>query len=136
MSRCPAQLTLIGMSMLADLIARDGNRCVWCGRELWISDLTAEHMLPRSRRGHTTLDNLAVACRRCNRARGTQPVCSYVRARQDAGDRPDVEALLGALHRLSRSPRRLHAEYGQRQRQLLLAMLDGDLSGAPVAPAA
>lgn len=119
------------MGLLTDLIARDGSRCVWCGRELWPSDLTAEHLLPRSRRGHATADNLAVACRRCNRARGTQAVSTYVRAQQDAGAQPHVDTLLSALDRLSRSPRRAHAQYGARQRELLLRMLAGDAQRRP-----
>ena len=123
MPRASAGAKVEHVSTLTELIARDGSRCVWCGRELWPSDLTAEHLLPRSRRGHATADNLAVACRRCNRARGTQAVSTYVRAQQEAGAHPHVDTLLSALDRLSHSPRRAHAEYGARQRQLLLRML-------------
>jgi hypothetical protein len=36
---------------LEHLISRDGEVCVWCGRELWRRDLTAEHLLPRARSG-------------------------------------------------------------------------------------
>lgn len=109
--------------MLSELITRDGSRCVWCERELWAADLTAEHLLPRSRGGHTTAENLAVACRRCNRARGSQAVSTYVRLKRDVGAAPDLETLLAALDRLSRSSRRAHNEYGARQRQLLLRQL-------------
>jgi hypothetical protein len=108
------------MGIVAELIERDGAHCVWCGRDLWPGDLTAEHLLPRSRRGQTTPENLAVACRPCNRARGTQAISAYVRARQQAGEQPRLDTLLGALDRLARSARRAHAEYGQRQRALLL----------------
>lgn len=119
-------------TLLGRLIARDGSRCVWCGRELWRSDLTAEHLLPRSRRGHGTLDNLAVACRRCNRARGTQAVATYVRSRREAGDDLDVATLLTALERLGRSTRRVHADYGARQRELVLRLAEFDgARGAP-----
>ncbi len=107
------------MSLLGELVARDGPGCVWCGRELWESDLTAEHLLPRSRGGHATLENLAVACRRCNRARGTRSVSGYVRAQLQAGAAPRVPALLAALSRLSSSQRRVHAAYGARQLALL-----------------
>src|SRR5438270_11680236 len=103
------------MSVLTELIERDGGACVWCGRELWRCDLTAEHLLPRSRRGHGTLENLAVACRRCNRSRGTQSVSAYVRGLRDAGGTPPTDTLLAALRRLAASPRRAHAAYGARQ---------------------
>lgn len=41
------------------LIGRDGGICVWCGREPWSADVTAEHLLPRSRRGRTMPENLS-----------------------------------------------------------------------------
>jgi hypothetical protein len=122
---CELRLPLDGMGIVAELIERDGAQCVWCGRDLWPADLTAEHLLPRSRRGHTTPENLAVACRRCNRARGTQAVSAYVKAQREAGAQPRVDTLLGALDRLARSARRAHAEYGERQRALLLRHLGG-----------
>jgi HNH endonuclease len=118
------------MGLLGDLIARDDPACVWCGRELWRSDLTAEHLLPRSRGGHGTLENLTVACRRCNRARGTRSVTAYVRARRQAGAAPRIDTLLGALARLAASPRRPHAAYGARQLALLRDLAADDQSSA------
>ena len=51
------------MAPIELLLARDGGGCVWCGRELWRSDLTVEHLCPRSRRGSSLAENLLVACR-------------------------------------------------------------------------
>jgi 5-methylcytosine-specific restriction endonuclease McrA len=102
-----------------NLIDRDGGTCVWCGREPWPADLTAEHLLPRSRRGQTLPENLAVACRSCNRRRRTKPVVAYVRAQIDAGHRPRMDLLESALARLSQSASPVHAEYAQRQLALL-----------------
>jgi hypothetical protein len=104
---------------LDGLIERDDGICVWCGREPWRADLTAEHLLPRARRGHGIAENLAVACRRCNRRRRTRSVAAYVRAQIDAGEVPRVDLLRDALQRLSRSPSRRHAEYARRELQLL-----------------
>jgi 5-methylcytosine-specific restriction endonuclease McrA len=105
--------------VLVEAIERDGPACVWCGRELWRADLTAEHLLPRSRGGHATLENLVVACRRCNRARGPRPVTAYVRAQRDAGAAPRTATLIEALTRLAASDRRAHATYGARELALL-----------------
>ncbi|MBV9604193.1 MAG: HNH endonuclease [Solirubrobacterales bacterium] len=102
------------------LITRDGGTCVWCGGAPWPADLTAEHLLPRSRRGRTVPENLAVACRACNKRRRTKPVVAYVRAQRQDGYEPRVDLLQGALARLSRSVSPAHAEYAQRQ----LALLD------------
>jgi len=101
------------------LIGRDGRICVWCGREPWPADLTAEHLLPRSRRGRTVPENLAVACRTCNRRRRTKPAVAYVRSQREGGYDPRVDLLEGALERLSRSASPAHAEYARRQLALL-----------------
>lgn len=112
---------MIGMT-LDSLIARDGGRCVWCGRELWRRDLTAEHLLPRARRGRGLPENLAVACRRCNKRRRAKPVAAYVRAQIDQGQVPRLDLLADALRRLSGSPSRQHAEYARQQLDLLARM--------------
>ena len=70
-----------------NLITRDGRTCVWSGREPWSADLTAEHLLPRSRRGRTTGDTLAVAVG-LRQAHRTKPVVAYVRARARMGTSP------------------------------------------------
>ena len=101
------------------LIGRDGGICVWCGREPWRADLTAEHLLPRSRRGRAVPENLAVACRRCNKRRRTKPVAAYVRSQREYGYEPRVDLLEAALERLSRSESTAHAAYAQRQLALL-----------------
>ncbi len=56
---------------VAVLIARDGPRCCWCGRETGTRrhPATVEHLLPRSRGGTDNTDNLAVACYPCNNQR-------------------------------------------------------------------
>jgi 5-methylcytosine-specific restriction endonuclease McrA len=102
------------------LIDRDGATCVWCGRAPWPPDLTAEHLLPRSRRGRTVPENLAVACRACNKRRRTKPVVAYVRSQRQDGLEPRVDLLQEALERLSRSASPAHADYARRQ----LALLD------------
>jgi 5-methylcytosine-specific restriction endonuclease McrA len=104
---------------LEHLIDRDGGVCVWCGREPWPRDLTAEHLLPRARRGHALAENLAPACRACNKRRRTKSIVAYVRALLDAGERPRIDLLTAALHRLSQSRSERHAQYARRQLELL-----------------
>jgi 5-methylcytosine-specific restriction endonuclease McrA len=104
---------------LENLISRDGEVCVWCGRELWRRDLTAEHLLPRARSGRGVPENLAVACRRCNKRRRTKSIAAYVRALSDTGERPRLDRLTAALERLSRSSSRAHVQYAERQLALL-----------------
>ena len=56
-----------------------------------------------------------LACRRCNRDRGSRPVDAYVRERLDAALRPRFDMLRAALDRLAESPRREERDYGTRQ---------------------
>lgn len=46
-----------------NIMKRDGFRCVYCGS---ISDLTIDHVIPKSRGGKTTWENLVTACSSCN----------------------------------------------------------------------
>jgi 5-methylcytosine-specific restriction endonuclease McrA len=97
------------------LIARDGPACVWCGRELWRRDLTLEHVVPRSRGGHMVSENALVACRSCNRRRGSKPVDAYVRELLREGAGVDVAAVRRSLQRLVGSSRRAHRDVAERQ---------------------
>lgn len=46
---------------------RDGHKCQYCGST---RRLTIDHVLPRSRGGGNTWDNLVVACSSCNTKKG------------------------------------------------------------------
>jgi len=48
------------------VLRRDGHRCAYCGR----SAGTVDHVLPRSRGGRDTWENLVACCLRCNGAKG------------------------------------------------------------------
>lgn len=47
-----------------EVFARDGWRCVYCGKEA--KDLTLDHVLPRHRGGPHSWENLVSACKSCN----------------------------------------------------------------------
>jgi hypothetical protein len=115
-----------------ELIERDGATCVWCGRDLWRQDLTLEHVVPRSRGGHLTTENALVACRRCNRRRGSRPVDPCVQDLLREGAYVDLAALRSALGRLSRSDRRVHREVATRQLPRLGLLRDDRPGGVPL----
>ena len=48
---------------------RDGYRCVTCGD--W-HDLSADHIVPESKGGPTTFENLQTMCRSCNSRKGAR----------------------------------------------------------------
>lgn len=47
------------------VFARDSGKCVYCG----IAATSIDHVVPRSRGGPHTWDNVVAACRRCNHAK-------------------------------------------------------------------
>lgn len=54
------------------LFGRDRNICLYCGSEHLDCDLTRDHILPVSRKGHDTWDNVVTACKRCNHFKGNR----------------------------------------------------------------
>jgi 5-methylcytosine-specific restriction endonuclease McrA len=53
-----------------NLFARDGNRCQYCGKHFPTSELSLDHVVPRSRGGDTTWENVVCACVACNVRKG------------------------------------------------------------------
>ena len=54
---------------------RDGSYCCYCGLFLSPLDRTIEHyFVPKSLGGSDRNDNLKIACKPCNQARGNNPV--------------------------------------------------------------
>jgi 5-methylcytosine-specific restriction endonuclease McrA len=53
-----------------NIFLRDGNHCQYCGRKFPSSELSLDHVLPRSRGGQTTWENVACACVACNVRKG------------------------------------------------------------------
>jgi len=49
------------------VFARDGWRCQYCGTR---SNLTVDHVVPRSKGGHSTWENIVASCAPCNRRKG------------------------------------------------------------------
>jgi 5-methylcytosine-specific restriction endonuclease McrA len=50
------------------VLRRDGQRCAYCGG----SATTIDHVLPRSRGGQDTWENLVACCVRCNNRKGNR----------------------------------------------------------------
>jgi 5-methylcytosine-specific restriction endonuclease McrA len=50
-----------------NILLRDDLRCQFCAMILSTKECTLDHILPRSRGGKSTWENLVVACRGCNK---------------------------------------------------------------------
>jgi 5-methylcytosine-specific restriction endonuclease McrA len=53
-----------------NVFARDGNLCQYCGRHFPTSELSLDHVVPRSRGGTTSWENIVCACVACNVRKG------------------------------------------------------------------
>jgi len=55
-----------------NILLRDRNQCQYCGVVLPSGELTLDHVVPRSRGGNSTWENLVACCHSCNRRKGNQ----------------------------------------------------------------
>jgi 5-methylcytosine-specific restriction endonuclease McrA len=53
-----------------NILLRDRNMCQFCGETLPASELTLDHVVPRSRGGHSSWENLVACCYDCNNRKG------------------------------------------------------------------
>lgn len=77
--RVPKVIRLLGYDRLPrtevkfnrrNLFARDENRCQYCGRRFPTSELSLDHVVPRSQGGRATWENIVCACATCNARKG------------------------------------------------------------------
>ncbi|MCB9996438.1 MAG: HNH endonuclease [Rhodospirillales bacterium] len=53
-----------------NVFLRDGFDCMYCQGNFKANDLTFDHVIPRSRGGRTSWDNIVAACQGCNTRKG------------------------------------------------------------------
>ena len=53
-----------------NIYARDGNHCQYCGRRFPTSELSLDHVTPRSQGGRSSWENIVCACLNCNIKKG------------------------------------------------------------------
>jgi len=55
-----------------NILMRDRYTCQYCQKVLNTSELTLDHVIPRSRGGETTWENLVACCHACNNKKGNR----------------------------------------------------------------
>jgi len=53
-----------------NIYARDRNTCQYCGQHFSRAELNIDHVVPRSRGGLSTWENVVCSCHMCNRRKG------------------------------------------------------------------
>jgi len=53
-----------------NIFARDNNQCQYCGKKFPTSELSLDHVMPRSQGGQSTWENIVCACVACNVRKG------------------------------------------------------------------
>jgi 5-methylcytosine-specific restriction endonuclease McrA len=84
-----------------NLFLRDSFACQYCGSG---SDLTFDHIIPRSRGGRTTWENIVTACAPCNLRKGG-------RTPREAGMHPGKHAKRPTMYELQDLGRRFPPHY-------------------------
>jgi 5-methylcytosine-specific restriction endonuclease McrA len=77
--RVPSVIRLLGFRKIPyqsralsrkNVLLRDHYTCQFCARVMPAHELTLDHVIPRSRGGHSDWDNLVACCHRCNNLKG------------------------------------------------------------------
>ena len=55
-----------------NVIWRDKNICQYCAKRFSYSELTMDHIIPKSRGGDKSWTNIVASCRKCNSAKGNK----------------------------------------------------------------
>lgn len=55
-----------------NIYVRDNHQCQYCGKVPKKEELTIDHVIPRSKGGKTTWENVVLACIRCNMKKGSK----------------------------------------------------------------
>jgi 5-methylcytosine-specific restriction endonuclease McrA len=55
-----------------NIYARDRHRCQYCAVKCTIAELTYDHVVPRSKGGRTSWENIVSACYACNRRKANR----------------------------------------------------------------
>ena len=74
-----------------NLFLRDEFACQYCGAS---DDLTFDHIIPRSKGGKTTWENVVAACSNCNLSKGSRSLSSLKLQLTKKPTRPSPEQLL------------------------------------------
>jgi len=85
-----------------NIYGRDNYTCQYCGKKHTMSELTYDHVVPRSQGGRTTWDNIVTACSPCNaRKAGRTPAQAGMKLLKQPRQPVDLPAVVLQLSKTS-----------------------------------
>ncbi len=81
----------------AYLLERENRCCIYCGIHASKAKMEIEHVVPKSKGGTDSLNNLVLSCVACNQAKGNQDIQTYLKGKPSVLRR--VKAHLGINYR-------------------------------------
>ena len=81
----------------AYLLERESYCCIYCGINASQAKMQIEHVIPKSKGGTDSLNNLVLSCEACNQAKGNQDVEAYLKNKPNVLRR--VKAHLGISYK-------------------------------------
>ena len=81
----------------AYLLEREDRCCIYCGVHASKAKMEIEHVVPKSKGGTDSLNNLVLSCVACNQAKGNQDIQTYLKGKPSVLRR--VKAHLGNNYR-------------------------------------
>ena len=81
----------------AYLLERENYCCIYCGIHASKAKMQIEHVIPKSKGGTDSLNNLVLSCETCNQAKGSQDVKSFLKGKPSVLKR--VKEHLGANYK-------------------------------------
>ena len=67
-----AKTRMVGVTRRMEVIERDNSTCYICNTVVNFNDVELDHLIPVSKGGNSSNENVAVSCMKCNRSRGNR----------------------------------------------------------------
>lgn len=89
-----------------NIIKRDNQTCQYCGKRLVLSECTLEHIVPVSKGGENSWDNVVIACTGCNKKKadksleqaGMKLIRPPAKPRASVSVMPEISTLKSTWH--------------------------------------
>ena len=86
----------------SNIYGRDDYRCQYCSKKELLNELTYDHVIPKSRGGKTTWENIVTGCEKCNRRKANRtPAEASMKLRKQPKQPSAMPTLIVTISRTS-----------------------------------